>query len=277
MKTEDDPLRITLTGAAGLVCSYREETLLVDPYYSRLGKWQVLLARVRPDREMIRLKAGEIGPISAMVVSHSHFDHAFDVPELARYTRGKSVGSASLDTLMAASGEKGRVTVCRGGEKVRLSENIRVTMLPSVHGRVLLGLVPYPGEIRKGGTLPFRAKDYWVGRVFSPKIDMGGRTFLHVGSAGFDERALAGQRCDTVFLCVPGWKMMKGYPERILELTGAGTVVLFHQDDFFRPLEKGRAMKTIAFADVEGLVRRIRSNAPGVKVLVPAVGETLEF
>ena len=273
----DDTLHVRLTGAAGLVLSFRDETLLVDPYYSRLGKWRVLFSKPGPDREAIKKRMDETGPVSAVVVSHTHFDHAFDVPVMEEYTRGKIIGSRSLDTLMSLNGKKGRVTVCRGGETIQASPGIRITMLPSIHGRVFFGLVPYPGEIHKKTGFPLRVRDYRVGQVFAPKIEIGNKTFLHVGSAGFDEKALAGQRCDVVFLCVPGWKRMKGYPEKILAMTGAGTVVLFHRDDFFRPLEPERVVRSIPMADVEGLVKKIRGEAPDVTVLTPGIDEDLRF
>lgn len=277
MNSIDDKVRIKLTGAAGLICSYRNETLLVDPYYSRLGKWQVLLGKVSADAEKIRDHADRIGHITAMVIGHSHFDHAFDIPELSKYTQGKIIGNSSLETLMGLSGIKGRTTVCRGGEVVNISERIRITLLPSLHGKVVLGMIPYPGEISADAKLPLRAKDYKVGQVFSPKIEIGSKSFLHVGSAGFIEESLKGHCCDVVFLCVPGWKRMTDYPQRILELTGAKTVVLFHQDDFFSPIEKGKRIKTIALADVGGLVKKIRSFSHDMEIMVPSLYETMEF
>jgi len=277
MNIMDDKVRIKLTGAAGLICSYKNETLLVDPYYSRIGKWQILFGKVSADAVKIRKHAEQIGEITAMVVGHSHFDHAFDIPELSKYTQGKIIGNSSLETLMALNGEKGRTTVCKGGEVVTVSDQIRITMLPSVHGRVVMGMVPYPGEISAKAKLPLRARDYKVGQVFSPKFEIGGKTFLHVGSAGFVEKFLSGQRCDVVFFCVPGWKRAKGYPERILELTGAKTVVLFHQDDFFRPIESGKRMKNIALADVGGMIKKIRSISHDVEILVPDLYKTMVF
>jgi L-ascorbate metabolism protein UlaG (beta-lactamase superfamily) len=178
---------------------------------------------------------------------------------------------------MALNGIKDRITVCRGGEVVNISDWISITMLPSLHGKVILGMVPYPGEISADAKLPLRAKDYKVGQVFSPKIEMGGKSFLHVGSAGFIESSLKGHRCDVVFLCVPGWKRMNGYPQRILELTGAKTVVLFHQDDFFSPIESGARIKSIALADVGGLIKKIRSFSGDIEIIVPSLYETMEF
>jgi len=275
--TIDDTIRIRLTGAAGLVCSYKDENVLVDPYYSRIGKWRAFFGKLSPNPETIRREVGGIKKITAIVAGHTHLDHVLDLPELARYTEGPIIGSRSLETLLAINGLKGRTTVCRGGEFIQVADAIQITMLPSVHGRVLVGLVPYSGEISPGKRPPLRAKDYRAGHVFSPKMTVGRKVFLHVGSAGFMEESLKGHACDVVFLCIPGWKRMKGYPERILETTGAKTAVLFHQDDFSSRIQTGKPMRTVPFADVEGLIQKIRSFSPDVKVLVPTIGDTLIF
>jgi L-ascorbate metabolism protein UlaG (beta-lactamase superfamily) len=273
----NENVRVTLTGAAGLVFSCKGENLLLDPYYSRISQWQMLFKKVSADGHMLREKAGALSPITGMVFGHSHFDHAFDAPELSRYTQGKILGSQSLENLMNAFGITGRITVCRGGETENLSDGIRVTMVPSVHGLIVFGKVPYPGEIGKGLRPPLKASDYRVGRVFAPVIEMGGKTFLHAGSAGFIENELEGHRCDVVFLCVPGWKKAAGYPERILEITGAKTVVLFHHHDFFRPAEKGKPVKILPFSDVRGIIAKIRAFDHNVDVLQSQLYETLEI
>ena len=272
-----DLVTFRLTGAAGVELINKDgRTLLVDPYYSRCGAGEVVFRPLTAKVHEVRRQVERIGEIAGIVVSHSHFDHALDIPEFSKYTDGPVIGSSSLENLMDRCGQGGRATVCSGGEVMDLPGNIRITMLPSIHGRVALGRIPFPGEIETNRPRAMKAKDYKVGQVFSPKIEMGGSVFLHVGSAGYVDSALAGQRCDVVFLCVPGWKRTPGYPERIIELTGAKTVVLFHQDHFFRPFEQGKKMKTLPFSDVKGLVRTIRRYAPDVAVLVPDLFETLD-
>ena len=57
-----------------------------------------------------------------------------------------------------------------------------VTMIPSLHGRTLFGRAPYPGEIVPGQTPPLKASDYRHGQVFILRLEIGGMSYLHVGS-----------------------------------------------------------------------------------------------
>lgn len=270
-------LRLRLTGAAGLRISYKDATVLVDPYYTRIGQWDMLFGQAVTDKAAVRRHAKKFNSQTSMVIGHTHFDHAVDVPELAKYVRGPIVGSRSLACLMSAFGMTRRVTVCEGGETVPLAADIRVTLIPSQHGKVMFGRVPYPGDITDAVNPPCKAAQYKVGKVFMPKLDIGGKTFLHAGSAGFVEEALIGHSCDVVFLCVPGWKRMAHYPEKLLEITGAKTVVLFHHHDFFRHVEQGKKPAILPFSDVQGLVRRIRGFDPSVTIIDPDLDEVLEF
>ena len=270
-------IHVKWTGAAGLELTYKGQSLLIDPYYTRSGKWDVFFKRVTPDAFLIKTVAERSGRIAAIVVSHTHFDHALDIPEFIKYTQGPLIGSASLETLMDSGGIAHRVSVCEGGETVEIADDIHITMLPSTHGLVAFGRVPFQGEIKTPEQWPMKASEYRVGQVFSPKITIGETVFLHVGSAGFNETALLGHPCDVLFLCVPGWKKTSGYPEKIIELTRPKTVVLFHYDNFFMPIQKKGPIKSFPFLDIAGLKKRIHACDPNITILAPDLFKTMVF
>ncbi|GAB6097007.1 MBL fold metallo-hydrolase [Desulfatiferula olefinivorans] len=270
-------ITVRWTGAAGLEFCFDDQTLLVDPYHTRPGKIDVFLRRIHSDAAVIDRQCLRMGRISAMVVSHTHFDHALDVPAFAAGGNFPVFGSQSLKTLMGFYGMADRVRACSPGDRVDLGEGASVTMLPSVHGRILFGRVPFDGEITPGLTPPLKAADYRVGQVFAPEIHIGGTVFLHVGSAGFIPTAVAGRRCDVLFLCVPGWKKQSGYPEDLIDMTRPKTVVLFHHDDFFKPICEGKPVKSLSFIDMNGMKKRIASRFPSVSVLCPSVFEPMTF
>lgn len=270
-------IQVRWTGAAGLEFSYAEQTLLVDPYFTRPGLGRVVFGRLCPDRDLVEKHLLSMKPVRALVVSHTHFDHALDIPVVAGHVEGPVLGSDSLYNLMAAQDLGHRVNVCSPGEHITVDDHLNITMLPSVHGRVILGRVPYPGNIEREIQLPLKASGYRVGQVFAPKIQIHGRVFLHLGSAGFVEDALDGQTCDVLFLCVPGWARMPGYPERVIEKTRPETVVLFHHDNFFKPLNINRRAASLGFIGMNQLKERIRGAFPQVRLQCPAVFETMGF
>ncbi len=225
------------TGAAGLEFTHEGRTVLIDPYFSRKGKIDLFFRRLPPVSSAVEDYLRRIpGTLSAMIVGHTHFDHVMDIPELAGRFPVPIVGSRSADALMERHGMPGRVRICEGGERVELPGGDAVTMLPSRHGRVAMGRVPFPGEIDPRGELPMKAKEYGHGTVFIPKLEMGGLVFIDAGSADFIEQELEGQRCDVLFMCVPGWKRMPSFTDRLPALVKPRVIVPFHYDDFTRPL-----------------------------------------
>ncbi len=270
-------LYITWTGAAGLQLQNGEDFLLIDPYYTRIGILHTLLRPIVSDEAAVAAALPDMARVDAVVVGHTHSDHVLDVPHIAAHSRAKVVGSRSLATLMRISGLPDRSEVCRGGETLALTEHASVTMIPSIHGNVAMGKVPLMGEILEGSQLPMKAGGYRVGDVFAPKLTMNGTTLLHNGSANFIDDAVAGHTCDVLFLCVPGWKKRRGYPEDLIDLTQPDTVVLFHYDNFSKPHIKGGKTRMFPGMDLNGLEKRVRACAPRVRIIIPEVGETMSF
>ena len=270
-------IRVTWTGAAGLQFETGQQTILIDPYHTRVGIFHTLTRVILPDEAAISTHLPDMKQIDAIIVSHTHSDHALDVPYIAGHCDCTVVGSASLNTLMEINGLPNRVRVCSGRETVPLGENTAVTMVPSAHGLVAMGKVPFPGEIGADSCLPMKASGYRVGTVFAPKLAIQGKTFIHVGSANFIDAEMAGHTCDVLFLCVPGWKKCQGYPRRLIERVRPQTVVLFHHDDFSRPHIKGSRTRSLPFTDIQGMVKTIERYFPGLEVVVPDVYDTLEF
>ena len=142
------------TGAAGLEFTYNNRTILIDPYLSRPGKLKVFFGHLSPDITAIDNYLEKLpGNLSAIIVGHTHFDHALDTPEFSRHFEGPLVGSHSLEILMAMHNMPGRVIVSEGDRRIELTGEAAVTMIPSVHGSVLFGLIPYMIPLVHGSAL----------------------------------------------------------------------------------------------------------------------------
>ena len=270
-------IEVTWTGAAGLQFRTGNETILIDPYHTRVDIFNTLLGPISADTVAIHDSLPDIDNVDAIIVGHTHSDHALDVPYIAARSNCPVVGSASLDTLMNLNAMPDRIQVCSGGETVQLVNSASVTMIRSTHGLVAMGKVPFPGEIRTTNTLPMKVSGYRVGTVFAPKLQIGGTTFLHVGSANFIEAEMEGHTCDALFLCVPGWKKRKGYTDQLIEMTQPKTVVLFHYDNFSKPHQKGRKTRKLPLIDMEGMVKRLKAHPSQLEVIVPELFETMNF
>jgi L-ascorbate metabolism protein UlaG (beta-lactamase superfamily) len=267
-------LHIRWLGAAGLACQTGAHTVLIDPYLSRIGKWRLLFGKPEPDEQRIaRYLASLPAPLTAILVGHTHVDHALDAPAFASRADCALVGSRSLDRLLCAHGLPGRVRVCEGGERLALGAGLAVRVIRSAHGRVALGRVPYPGEVADDLDPPLRAGAYRHGAVFVFALEMGGRRLVHVGSACVPPEQVG--TCDALFVCVSGWRRVPDFVPRLLETVQPEVVVPFHWDDFTVALRKGRVAPRIPFVDVEGFVERVSRVAPGVRVQQVGVWEEM--
>src|SRR5436309_2041612 len=78
-------LELEWLGVSGYRMTYRDETLLIDPYVSRCGLDALLQRKpVVPDPGRIDRFIGSPPGVAGIVVGHTHFDHAVDAPALAR-------------------------------------------------------------------------------------------------------------------------------------------------------------------------------------------------
>ncbi|MBU0769118.1 MAG: MBL fold metallo-hydrolase [Proteobacteria bacterium] len=266
------------TGAAGLEFTYEGKTWLIDPYLSRVGKATVFFGRPHADREKITRYLETLpGKLQAVIVGHTHLDHALDVPEILIRFPVPLVGSESLEALMSLHGMPGKVTVCSERTRFDLPGGASVTMIPSLHGLVFFGRAPYVGEIRLGQRLPLKASHYRHGRVFIPRLEVGGKSFLHVGSANLIDEQIEGQTCDVLFLCLPGWKMISNYHGRILSRVKPKIVVPFHFDDFSAPLSKDFQAPSLPWRSEKLFLDRIAEEAPDARIIHPDLFKPLVF
>lgn len=224
-------------GTSGFRISAEGTTLLVDPYATR-SKPADVLARRRPLASLASAVEQHLPRADAVLVGHTHFDHALDVPAVVRRDAAKAYGSDSLVALMGLHG--------LAGSTVRVEPYLpyeigpfTVTFVPSRHSRLLAGLkVPSGGELTCDHLDGLTGGAYHCGQVFGIHIEVAGTAFYHQGSADLlaDERIPRGV---DIFLCgIAGRMFSPRYLDRILTRLEPHVVVPHHWDDFFTPLER---------------------------------------
>jgi hypothetical protein len=91
-------LELTWLGTAGFRLAYQDTVVWIDPYVTRLSLRDLLARRAVPASQPAI--AAWIDRADAVLVGHTHFDHALDVPAIARRFGCKVYGSTSLAHLM---------------------------------------------------------------------------------------------------------------------------------------------------------------------------------
>lgn len=83
------------------------------------------------------LTAGDIDACDWIVIGHSHFDHLFGAERIAANTGARIIGSYETVRVMQQAGVPVEQMICvAGGETIALSDDVRVTVLPSQHSCV---------------------------------------------------------------------------------------------------------------------------------------------
>ena len=231
-------LEVTWIGTAGFRFSYQGVTIWLDPYVTRLSFGSLVLRRVIPPDE--RAIAAIIDHADAVLVGHTHFDHAMDVPAIAKRFGCPVYGSNSLVNLMGLHGIAQQAVEIEPHRSYEVGP-FRFHFVPSVHSKLQLGLgIPYSGELTCESVDALIPQAYCCGHVFGVCVEVAGVRFYHQGSADLLEDEIRDAGVD-YFLCgISGRRFTPRYVERILARLKPGAVVPTHYDDFFRPLSSGR-------------------------------------
>ena len=173
----------------------------------------------------------------AVLVGHTHFDHALDVPGIARRTGCTVYGSQSLANLMHLYKLGEQAVVVEPHHDYEVGP-FKFHFVPSQHSKLQLGLrVPAGGELTCDHVDHLTPQAYRCGQVWGIHIAVGGMTFYHQGSADFVEDELRDRNVD-VFLCgIAGRRFTPKYVERIVTKLAPSMIVPTHYDDFFRRLD----------------------------------------
>jgi len=269
--------RITWLGTAGFIIESRETTLLVDPFITRPGLRRVMRPFVPDDVAIARhVLAAVPHPrrIEAVLCGHSHYDHVADAPRIAKLANAKLVGSASTCAWGRAEGlsEQQLVRISPAGAVVRFGD-IEVRFVPSRHGKVLFGKVPFPGEVRGTPAAPKRIWHYRMGGAFGLLVRAPGVTIYHNGSADLIDAELEGERADVLLACLAGREGTENYVGRLLSALSPKLVVPTHHDAFFAPLERG--LHLLPGVDLDGFVAEVRTRVSDAAVITPGYEEPI--
>jgi L-ascorbate metabolism protein UlaG (beta-lactamase superfamily) len=233
--TNNKQLRVKFMGVATLLFDDGDTAIMTDGYFSRPSRL-AMISKLEPNQERIikSLERAGVKSLAAVIVVHSHFDHALHSPSVAQKTGAVLVGSNSTANIGRGAGlPEDKIRIAANGQSFEFGR-FKVTFLFSAH----LPIGYAEGEIKHPLALPARASEYKMGDCYSVLIEHDGRAILVQGSAGFVPGALNGRKADVVYLGVGGLESMAGtyqhdYWREIVQAVGARRVIPIHWDDFF--------------------------------------------
>jgi L-ascorbate metabolism protein UlaG (beta-lactamase superfamily) len=255
-------VRVRWLGTAGFEIEHDGWVVLIDPYFSRPSLGQCFSGALVPDVALIRR---HLGRVDAIVCSHTHFDHVLDVPTIARLTGARVFGSRSATLLCRAGNvhESQLSDVESGITKAEVGP-FALEFVRSAHSPLLLGRIPFPGDIADCDDLPLTVSRYRCGAVFGTLLEVAGRSVYHVGSANLDDAARPRRReIDLALLCAAGWATTERFAERLMRNVSPGAIALSHWDNFFRPLD--HPATPLPALKLPRLVESLHREAKGIR------------
>lgn len=137
-------LSLSFLGTSSLSISDGKDRLLIDGYFSRPGILPLLLKRLEPDEARIdhALERAQINQVSALLVAHSHFDHALDAIPIAQRFGARLMGGETLRQLALRHPANLPVEVFTPPQAVQVG-TFRITPILTPHA---------PGDVAKGAT-----------------------------------------------------------------------------------------------------------------------------
>jgi L-ascorbate metabolism protein UlaG (beta-lactamase superfamily) len=228
-------LEVQWLGTAGFRLTYEGTTVLIDPFLSRIPLTGVL--RRRPMPVQADLVDRLITAADAILVGHTHFDHAVDVPHIAIAHDAPAYGSPSMAHLLDLHGRSDLTRPVTPHEPYEIGP-FTARFRPSCHSKLLAGLaVPSGGELTCDSMDHLGAGQYRCGQVWGISIEVAGITLYHQGSADLIDDEIRDRRVD-VFLCgIAGRMWTRRFIERAVRALDPALIVAHHHDDFFEPVE----------------------------------------
>jgi len=246
---EPNAIRVTYLGVNGFQFETNGHALLVDPYFTRIAFLPAALnqpIRSNPNRVAEGLK--RVRPrVDAILVTHAHFDHLLDTPEIMQHTHAQLVSGSTAVQLIESFGiSRDECEIVKAGD-VREIGPWRIRVFAAQHDR-LFGKVPFakcnrgrrraPGEIERA-SWPIKVSDWCVGEPLAFVIEAAGKR-IYIDSGGVpgarpDPRA---RDVDLAILGVALPDSRNRFAEAVEQLR-PHYILPSHQDDMFAPVSRG--------------------------------------
>lgn len=256
-------------GTAGFVLSYEGFDLVIDPFLTRTPIGDLVQRRVlKSDAEMV---ARHVPKADAILVGHTHYDHAIDVPTLARLNGCKVFGSSSLAKLMGLSGQASDAVAVATGRVYGIGP-FDVTFVESMHSKLIAGMkVNGEGEITCDHLDEMHEGEYRCGQTYGIHIAVAGKTFYHQGSANLIEGRLQHDHVDYLLCGIAGRGFTRDFTSRVLRALSPETVIAHHLDNFFLPLKPVASGEPMGFSfnvNFGGFVEEVRAASSDCEICV---------
>ncbi len=255
-------LSLQWLGTAGFAITFEGTTIVTDPFLSRASFGHV--ARSRPLAIDSTLAPRFVPRCDAVLMGHTHFDHALDTPAIAKATGCTVYGSASMTHYMGLHGLAEQAVTVTPHEPIAIGPFV-VRFVPSVHSKLMLGLsIPQGGELTCDSCAHMTHKDFHCGQVWGIHIEVAGTSLYHMGSCDLLDDEVT-RPAEWFLAGIAGRGSTPRFWQRALRKIQPRVLVPHHFDNFFLPL--GEEMGFSLNVNYGSMLREVYAVDPDLKVV----------
>lgn len=271
-------VKVRFFGVSTLLIDDGETQLLIDGFFSRPSLWRVLTSKVYTDEKLIDsiVAKYQMNRVAGVFVSHSHYDHAFDVAYLSKKTNATLHGSVSTLNIGRGGGLKEeQMALFRPGKEVHVGR-FSITVIESKHSPPTIVNNDIAKVINAPLSQPSKASKYVEGGSFDFLIQHNGNSIYIKPSANCIEGALESIKADVLFLGIAtlgrqSENFKEEYYKQTVGALNPKMVIPLHWDNFFLPVSKNLEMMPILMDNTrkgfDYLISKTKTDNVELKIL----------
>jgi L-ascorbate metabolism protein UlaG (beta-lactamase superfamily) len=256
-------MKIRWFGTAAISYTQDDKTIIFDPFCGRNKKLGCFSPR-------------ELAAQGDIFITHGHFDHLADVPEiLARNTATVYCSQPEAESLIKFGVAPERIVAVSPGQNLSLGP-FSIRVLKGKH-------IIFDRKLVLQTFLSWRAIRYFTNFVKMLKvankfperqtlvynIEVDGKRIMHMGSLGLAEDEVYPAAPDILVLPFQGRSDLDTYALPFVAKIKPRTIYLHHFDDSFPPVSN-----TI---ETKKFIRNVEEAFPRMKFIVPERGSTINI
>jgi L-ascorbate metabolism protein UlaG (beta-lactamase superfamily) len=258
-------MELTWFGTAGFRIKTGGHIILIDPYLTRNEM-------ARPEQPH---KASDIHDGNLIFISHGHFDHIMDIPEIVSKTEATIYCGEGIDDTLIQKGVKQDLIQCvkMDGEEFEFN-GLMAQSFFSRHvkfDRRLLFKTLTRINLRLPRYLPL-LREYPEGQVLSWRFKIEDKVLHHFGSAGSTSEELdrlGRQPTDILLVPLQGHTHIVEIALKYVKALLPKVVIPHHQDNFYPPIS--------TMVNLQPFVEGVPKLAPGTEVRVLEMNQTVKL
>ncbi len=265
----DGGLSLRFLGVSGYEVTDGTTTVLLDPTPTRPPPSAMLTGPVDADEA---LGAQWCPKADVILVNHAHYDHALDVPAIARRTGALVVGTQSAVNLALARGVPASQTrVVELGDRLTVG-TFTIDVRSSRHTDIAGVREPMGGTMSPdAGALWFW--QYVMDGALAYRLEANGTSLWFHPTSTFERGEVGSPPAATLIVGVTGEKQTREKVQGLLAEAQPRRVLPTHYDNFFQPVERGLAL--MPGLDLDGAKALFLAADPALEWGVLDLGETV--